>query len=311
MIYIIILNWNGATNTIACLNSLEKIKAPRFKVLVCDNGSTDDSWLRLKSYQLHNHVLNIELIQTGANLGFAGGNNVGLKIALSDPAMDYIWLLNNDTLVTRDSLAALCRYMIKHSTVGICGSTLLYLDEPNRIQAVGGKYNRWLGTSTHLLGYVCYSETICHSINPVEMDYIVGASMFVRRSVLEQVGLLSEDYFLYSEEIDWTTRMKRLMPSMTLGYASDSLVYHKEGASTQSGGRVKKYQYFSDYFFITSRLKFSRKFYPLQSLVVQASMLLVAFRRFRSGQPRSAVVALCCFLGWIPTWLDPRHKINL
>lgn len=311
MVYVVILNWNGAHDTIACLQSLAGLQGPSPKVIVCDNASVDDSWSMLQVYVEQQRALDIQLVQTGANLGFAGGNNVGLRLALSDPSMECVWLLNNDTVVAPEALVALQRYMTQHPNVGVCGSTLLYADEPDRIQAVGGQYHPWLGTSTHLLGHQPYSEALCRSVNPAELDYVVGAAMFVRRAVLEKIGLLAEEYFLYCEEIDWATRMKRQMPEMTLGYAPDSLVYHKEGASTQTSDRTKKiYRYFSDYFFITSRLKFSRKYFPFHSLVVQASMLLVAMRRIRAGQPKSALVALCCVVGWIPRWLDPRRTVS-
>ena len=311
MVYVVILNWNGAHDTIACLQSLAGLQGPLPKVIVCDNASVDDSWSMLQVYVEQQRALDIQLVQTGANLGFAGGNNVGLRLALSDPSMEFVWLLNNDTVVAPGALVELQRHMTQHTEVGVCGSTLLYADEPDRIQAVGGQYNPWLGTSTHLLGHQPYSEALCQSVNPAELDYVVGASMFVRRAVLETIGLLAEEYFLYCEEIDWATRMKRQMPEMTLGYAPDSLVYHKEGASTLTSDRTKKiYRYFSDYFFITSRLKFSRKYFPFHSLVVQASMLLVALRRIRAGQPKSALVALCCVVGWIPRWLDPRRTVS-
>lgn len=311
MVYVVILNWNGAHDTIACLQSLAGLQGPLPKVIVCDNASVDDSWSMLQTYVEQQRALDIQLVQTGANLGFAGGNNVGLRLALSDPSMEFVWLLNNDTVVAPGALVALQRHMTQHPEVGVCGSTLLYADEPERIQAVGGQYHPWLGTSTHLLGHQPYSEARCQSVSPAELDYVVGASMFVRRAVLETIGLLAEEYFLYCEEIDWATRMKRQMPEMTLGYAPDSLVYHKEGASTQTSDRTKKiYRYFSDYFFITSRLKFSRKYFPFHSMVVQASMLLVAMRRIRAGQPKSALVALCCVVGWIPRWLDPRRTVS-
>ena len=308
MVYVILLNWNGAQDTIDCLKSLAGLQGVLPKVIVCDNASSDDSWSRLGAYVASETRLDIQLVQTGANLGFAGGNNVGLRIALSDPTMDFVWLLNNDTIVDSGALPALERYMKQHPEVGLCGSTLLYADDPGRIQAVGGRYNPWLSTSEHMLGHQVYSEALCRSVNPDDMDYVVGASMFARRSFLDRVGMMTEEYFLYYEEIDWATRMKRLLPEMRLGYSSDSLVYHKEGASTQASDRVNKtYRYFSDYFFITSRLKFSRKYYPMHSLVVQASMLIVALRRVRVGHFRSALVAFFCFLGWIPLWLDPRR----
>ena len=217
MIYIVLLNWNGSDDTIACLESIRHLKGQAPKVVICDNASSDDSWEKLSAYISRQVGLDIQLVQTGSNLGFAGGNNVGLRLALSDPEMQFAWVLNNDTEVAPEALASLLAYMNARPDVGICGSTLLYADEPSLIQAVGGQYNPWLGTSKHVLGHQKFSQTICESVNPDSFDYVVGASMLVRRAVLERVGLLSEDYFLYCEEIDWATRVKRQMPEMRLG----------------------------------------------------------------------------------------------
>lgn len=311
MVYVVILNWNGASDTIACLRSLSLLKGDSLKVLVCDNASPDDSWIKLKTYVDSQTALDIKLIQTGANLGFAGGNNVGLRLALADPSMQFVWMLNNDTEVDQDALNALLSYMALNQNVGICGSTLLYLGQKDLIQAVGGQFNSWLGTSTHILGHEPYSPDLCRAVDPSSLDYVVGASMFVRRQVLEQVGLLEEDYFLYYEEIDWAIRLKRTLPELKLGYAPNSLVYHKEGASTGSNRRQgKTFSYFSDYFFITSRLKFTRKFFPVQRWVVQLSMALVALNRARRRQWRSMRVALCALLGWVPKGLDPRQSAS-
>lgn len=311
MIYLVILNWNGSDDTIACLESLRYLKDQIPKVVVCDNASSDNSWLKLKAYVGTQADLDIQLLQTGANLGYAGGNNVGIRYALSNPATQYVWLLNNDTVVASEALNALVRYMSQHPDVGVCGSTLCYLDAPDVIQAVGGKYGRWLGRSEHILGHEKFDLAACRAVKAKQLDYVVGASMFMRREVLEKVGLLSEDYFLYCEEIDWVTRMSRLATEYKIGYAPESIVYHREGASTGANDRGKKsYRYFSDYFFITSRLKFARKYYPFHSLVVQASMLLVALNRMRRRQWRSSIVALWCFFGVIPRFMDPRRAVE-
>lgn len=307
MVYVIVLNWNGASDTIACLQSLALLEGGLPKVIVCDNASTDDSWSRLQAYVENQTALEIRLVQTGANLGFAGGVNVGLRAALSDPYMTYVWILNNDTLVDPGALKALIRYMADNPDVGMCGSTLLYLDEPTVIQAVGGAYNPWFGTSRHILGQQRYDAARCRAVDVGALDYVVGAAMFVRRRVLETVGLMSESYFLYYEEIDWATRMRRQGSEFKLGYAPDSLVFHKEGASTGANDRATTgYRFSSDFFFITSRLKYTHKFFPCRRWSVQLSMLLVALNRLRKGQWRSVALALWMLLGVVPERLDPR-----
>jgi len=302
----VLLNWCNADDTIACLKSLSLLKGEYPKVIVCDNASTDNSWKKLQNYVDNQDILDIRLVQTGSNLGFAAGNNVGLRIALSDPSMEFVWILNNDTEVAPDALNALLQYMVAHPKVGICGSTLLYLDEPNLIQAVGGKFNSWLGTSKHLLGHHAYSEEVCTAIDSSAIDYVVGASMFVRRVLLEEIGLLGEEYFLYYEEIDWAKRMKLETPQWLVGYAPKSIVYHKEGGATGANDlAVKSYNYLADYYFITSRLKFTHKFYPSRAVLIRISMLGVALNRLSRRQYRSMALALCVFAGYIPSFLVP------
>jgi GT2 family glycosyltransferase len=180
-VYIILVNWNGWRDTIECLESLFRLDYPDFSIIVCDNASSDDSlshirdWasgstqaecssgeLRrltrppvrkpLESVVLRNSDIDqwkdrhpkLVLLETGANLGFAGGNNVGLSYALSRGDFHYIWLLNNDTVVEPDSLAALVARASSSDTIGICGSKILYYDSPNTVQALGGSvFNRW------------------------------------------------------------------------------------------------------------------------------------------------------------------------
>lgn len=244
-----------------------------------------------------------------SNLGFAGGVNVGLSLALADPKVEFCWLLNNDTKVDSQALTSLLSHMNKHPNVGICGSTLLYMDRPQLIQAVGGEFNPWLASSKHCLGHQTYSPALCATFDTSLIDYVVGASMFIRHAVLDRIGFLNEEYFLYCEEIDFATRMKLQMPEMTLGYEPASLVYHKEGVSTGANNHQKRaYRYSSDFFFITSRLKFTHRFYPAKYWVVRSSMLLVAFNRLRRKQWRSMILALCVFLGWVPDFLNPHRQ---
>lgn len=250
-------------------------------------------------------------VADSSNRGFAGGVNVGLSLALSDPKVEFCWLLNNDTKVDPEALKSLVLHMHKHPNVGICGSTLLYMDKPQLIQAVGGEFNPWLATSQHCLWNQTYSPELCATFDTSVIDYVVGASMFIRRTVLDKIGFFNEEYFLYCEEIDFATRMKLQMPEMALGYEPASLVYHKEGASTGANNHQKRaYRYSSDFFFITSRLKFIHRFYPTKYWVVRSSMLLVAFNRLRRKQWRSMILALCVFLGWVPDVLNPlRQKV--
>ena len=325
MITIVVLNWNGADDTLRCLESLGRLNGERPNILVVDNGSEDDSVPRIREAinglsQKGDLVLELlegalpeekvfegervifGLIKGASNLGFGGGVNLGLRVALRDPRMTAAWILNNDTVVDQDAIKALRSTLDKEPNSGIVGSTLLYLDQPDLIQAVGGRYNPWLGTTSHVLGHKPYSKKLCAAVDPRTFDYIVGASLCIRREVLERVGLLSEDYFLYFEELDYVERMKRLMPDRRLGYAAESLVYHKEGGSTGStnlGG--KKTHVSTDGYFLTSRIRFALRFYPFQYPLVHLMLLVVLLNRLRRGHWASAFLAFLLFVGRIPS----------
>jgi GT2 family glycosyltransferase len=170
------------------------------------------------------------LIQTGGNLGFAGGNNVGLRYALARGAFSYVWILNNDTVVAQESLTELVRRANQLNSAGIVGSTLVYYRLPDRIQAYcGGAYNKLSG-STRYLGNGLSARDLNTDPTNVEqnIDYVSGASMLVSAEFLRVIGLMEEEYFLYFEELDWAVRSGG---QFLMGYAPKSIVYHKEGAA--------------------------------------------------------------------------------
>lgn len=309
-VVVVVLNWRRAYDTMVCLDSLAELAGEKPRVIVCDNDSKDGSVALLNSYASKSS-LDIHVLETGSNLGFAGGVNVGLRAALADPSMRYVWVLNNDTQVDPAALDTLLEKMVEDPKIGICGSTLLYLNEPQKIQAVGGCYNPWLGTTSHCLGHETYSAERCRAFDETTLDYVVGASMFVPRAFLETVGLMDDRYFLYYEEIDWACQMHRKRPDLHLAYAPDSMVFHAEGASTGSNDRNGKgYVYRSDYYMLTSRLKCTRKNFPTKIWSVKLSMLLVMLNRIRRGHWLSARLAFCLCLGLDIRFLAPGRQIN-
>src|ERR1039457_7240110 len=240
--YIVLLNWNGWRDTIECLESVFRLDDSRFKVVVCDNGSTDGSIASIKAWargELASHTSNSELahltsppiqkpisyceltreqsgqayppddariilIQTGANLGYAAVNNVGLRFALLDSNCNFCWLLNNDTLTAPGALSALRNAVERDTRIGICGSLNLSYHNPTEVQAEGGKgYNR-------LTGRVCALPVTEANLgrSPRKVNFVNGASVLVSRSFLETVGLMEESYFLYFDELDWAMRAK-------------------------------------------------------------------------------------------------------
>jgi len=207
-------------------------------------------------------------IQSGGNLGFAGGNNIGIRYALAKDDFEYIWLLNNDTVIRKDSLIKLIEFTEKNNT-GISGSILMYYDSPNIVQAYGGHINKFLGTSHRILK----KEQIKNKLN-----YIVGASFLINRRVIEKIGLLPEDYFLYYEETDYCFNASK--NGFSLGAALDSVVYHKEGKST---GANKKLKSEIDALSLTNRIKFHKK-YLGGGIGLWLGMVLAFFIRIGKGQ---------------------------
>jgi GT2 family glycosyltransferase len=194
----------------------------------------------------------IAIIQTGSNLGFAGGNNAGIQYALAQDDVAYIWLLNNDTVVDREALAEMVKTAESDRGVGITGSKLLYYDHPGTIQALGGaKINKWMGTVRHI-GWL---ETDDGQREKNEgPDYIAGASMLVRREVVESVGPMDERYFLYCEDTDWCLRARE--GGWRLMFCPRSTVWHKEGST--AGRKSKTTEYYST----RNTLILWKKFFP-------------------------------------------------
>ncbi len=319
-VYIILLNWNGWQDTIECLESIFHLRYPSFKVIVCDNDSSNDSISRIRDWTQgllnvlpSNDMLarlllpsvpkpipftfiggsepaaispssnvQLTLIQTGANLGFAGGVNVGIRHALACEDCDYVWLLNNDTVIEADSLAALVEMAESDEQLGICGSLLRDYAPPNKLQTMGGrKYTVWSGRTRPILE----PDTPLTSNVDRALDYVDGASMLIRQRFLRVVGLLNETLFLYFEELDLAARAG---PTFHLGFCPLSVVYHKEGASTGSSGIRSGRSALSEFYQARNRLWFTRKYHTRFLISVFVATALGALHRILIGKPKSA-----------------------
>lgn len=255
---IVILNWNGWADTIECLQSLSQLNNDCFSVIVVDNASTDDSRNQLLSWKDDLNNLNcageyslneIEsaslslshldwiYIQSPVNGGFAYGNNLGIKFSMNLD-FDYVWLLNNDTVVEPGSLDALLAQINSQDDIGMCGSVLRFYDNKKIIQAVGGVDFNFIKARGSQLGQgLPYSSNQVADIAKQSPTYIAGASLLVSSAFLHDVGMMEESYFLYFEEIDWAVRAS---PSWKTAIAVDSVVYHKEGASIGTSSLNKR-----------------------------------------------------------------------
>jgi GT2 family glycosyltransferase len=197
----VVLNWNGRDDTLACLESLERLDWPRHDTIVVDNGSSDGSaqWIEAA------HPA-VTTIATGENLGFAEGNNVGLRAALEAGA-DYVLLLNNDTVVAPDLLRQLVDEAEKRPDAGAVCPLIYYLDPPDRIWYAGARFDARRGHNGRHTGY---GERDSGQYDRVrEIGRATGAAMLVRRAVVEEVGLLDGELFLQVEDVEWSLRMRR------------------------------------------------------------------------------------------------------
>lgn len=325
-VYISIINWNGWKDTIECLESIFAGRYTNFAVLLCDNGSTDNSLLHLRAWAENKKIgyteliggkcsqlskvgtvgFRLVLIDNRENLGFAGGNNVALKYALGCEDLDYVWLLNNDTLVHPDALAKMVERMQQEPEAGMCGSTLLHYANREKVQALGGGYYcKWIGLPWHLGRLTKVTDPINQSKVEARMNYVVGASMLVSRRFLAEIGFLCEEYFLFFEETDWAIRAKG---RYSLAYAAESIVYHKVGASIGTSSNPHKKSFICDYFSIRNRLFFTWKFYPYALPTVYLMLLLTLAGRVLMGKWDRARMILQLFVDFNSQYFLPLNK---
>jgi hypothetical protein len=208
---IIILNWNGGEDILECLKSVKDIDYPDYEIIVVDNGSTDNSVEEIKRT-----FPDIKLIQNDKNLGFPEGANVGIRAA----AGGYIMLLNDDTVVARNILKDLVEAMGSNANIGIAGPMILYHNEPDKIWSAGGRLN-FLGYASHI-GKGLNKELFNKSY-PV--DYITGCAVLIKKEVIDKIGLLDPEYFLYFEDADFCLRAKKA--GYEYIYVPSPTVWHK------------------------------------------------------------------------------------
>ncbi|MEW6611380.1 MAG: glycosyltransferase family 2 protein [Pseudomonadota bacterium] len=266
---VIILNWNGWPDTLACMHALTALEYPDYEVLVVDNGSSDDSIIRIREV-----YPNASIIENERNLGFGGGCNVGIHHALSRGA-DFIWLLNNDTRVEPDTLSALMNVALSDPKIGAVGSVLFYMDAPGNIQAWGGGWvNLWSGLSRH-----AKQATMGR-----ELHYITAASVLLRREALLSVGAFDDkNFFMYWEDADLCFRLRR--GGWRLAVAPQARVWHKESAS------LKDRKPLLDKYYNTSSVRFLRRYAPLPWIPIIFSSAARLFRRaIRGDWPRVRAV---------------------
>ncbi|MCC8992942.1 MAG: glycosyltransferase family 2 protein [Candidatus Contendobacter sp.] len=303
MTAVVILNWNRAADTIECLESLlPAVAAGLGALLCCDNASSDDSVTVLESWGRqyfpepapsvvpvtpHRRPGGGEflLLRTERNGGYAAGNNAALRYLLSLSRYRFIWLLNNDTVVEAHALPKLLAYACRHPRAGAIGSTLVDYHHRELVQCAGGcRYLPVLTVMWNVLGGRPLRE-VMQSSKVVRLDYVHGAAMMLSTSVIAEVGLLNEQFFLYYEEADYARRLHS--KGYELAWCRDSMVYHKGAVST--GGRATAKQpesTLANYHENLSTLLFTWLHYPYLLLPAAGFRLImktIVFLLYRRG----------------------------
>lgn len=294
-LWIVIVNYRTPELALDCLRSLvPQVDAlNNGRVVVIDNASGDDSVAKLQSAITQNGWSNwAEVMPLDRNGGFAYGNNAGIRAALASPdRVDYVMLLNPDTLVRDGAIGALVGFMKSHSRAGIAGSLLENADggtdcSAHRIHSPLSELDAGarLGLLSRLLHRHVVSDPSRSEAH--QCDWVSGASLIMRRAVLEDIGLMDDGYFLYFEEVDFCFRAKRV--GWQVWYVPQSRVMHLEGAATGIRAVAKRRpKYWYD-----SRRRFFVKQYGVPGLVVadlfwaigRATFLLRRLLRLSGGQ---------------------------
>ena len=233
-VHIIVLNWNGAEDTINCLESLKRITYPNYEVIVVDNASEGDDVKVLKE-RYSDYIL---IIENEQNLGYAEGNNTGIRFALEHGA-DYVLVLNNDTVVDSDFLSNLVEFAEKDLSAGICGPKMFYMAQPDILYFAGCRIRWFTGLPQHRgMG----KKDKGKFDTPDYTDAITGSCMLIKRIVLEKIGLLPTDYFLQWEDIDFSTNARK--NGFKCLYVPKAKIWHKWAASfIRSGMANRRFQY--------------------------------------------------------------------
>lgn len=220
---IVLLNYNGSEDTLACVASLENINYENYEIIVVDNASTDGSFEKLKKELGNKHTL----LDSKRNGGFAYGNNIGIKHGLNNGAA-YILLLNSDTLVEPDFLLKLIETADNNETAGIITGKILYENQRDKIWYGGGEIN-W--KRFHGVHYTNNSkDNFSNQDSATKITFASGCLMLIKREVFEKLGLLPEEYFMYYEDVDFCAKVYN--NGYSIMYNPQCIIFHKVSAST-------------------------------------------------------------------------------
>jgi len=226
-VLVIILNWNGTEDTLRCLESLRQVEYDNFEVLVIDNGSAPGS-----ADPIEIAFPEVTLIRNEQNLGFSGGNNVGLRYA-RDTDSKYVLILNNDTAIDPQFVTELVKVAETDPRIAVVGGKVIQLEKPDRIWAVYGAVN----FCQQLVKVWGYNQPVAEFSSQKEVDFVVGCGMLLSTDAVADVGEFDELFFAYHDEVDWCKRARD--KGYRAVYQPTAIMWHKGCAST--GGFASYY----------------------------------------------------------------------
>ena len=229
LVFIVIVNWNGREVMLDCLESLGKVSYSPLKIIVVDNGSTDGSVQAIRA-----QYPDVVVLEMHTNLLFAGGTNAGIRYGLEHGG-DLFLLLNNDTTVDSEFLTAMVQRITSSPDIGMVAPKIYYHGDPNRIWFAGGSISFWTGTMKHT--GIREIDRGQHDAVRV-IDYCTGCCILTSREVVEKTGMLDESYAIYTEDADWSMRVRQ--SGYVIMLEPKARVWHKLSVST--GGHLSWYK---------------------------------------------------------------------
>ncbi|TWT57727.1 Glycosyl transferase family 2 [Thalassoglobus neptunius] len=308
---VVIVTFGSSDVIVPCLESLAESENRQLRVVVVDNASTDDtveqvmSWAsdwntRQPSRQINftsipldqtdgpieGSAPSVTLVRSPLNYGYAGACNIGLRLLNQTSDVDCFWILNPDCVVTPQTAGDFIDDLRKAGKFGLFGGRVLYHDPPQLIQSDGGRVGFWTGACTNVHQGLLPAETSYANVDT--LNFISGANIIASREFYDTVGPMSDDYFLYFEEVDWACRRGDL----PLKFSDKAVVYHHGGTSIGTGSVKRRASAFANYFNFRNRIKFIWRFNPLGVPSAYLFSVLLIVRLLTRGAWEEAYGAL-------------------
>ena len=286
---VVVLNWNGTADTVECLRSLRRLDYDAAQIILVDNGSRPPA-----AAELARQFPEIDCLQLPRNLGYAGGNNAGIRRAL-ECGCDYVFVLNNDTVVDAGCVRAAVAMARADERVGVVGVRIISMDDCSRFWVAYGQVTYRQGL-VRLIGYL--QRDVGQFDTPRDVEWVPGTAMLLARRALEEVGLFDEEFFAYHEDVDWCVAARAR--GFRVVYAPAPVVYHKGHRSSGGKGYMTPRQYLAG----RNMVLFVRKHGTIGqqakfAFFVLATLPAQFIRRWITGEQRGVIMKLEGMLaGW-------------